>query len=484
MSLNFCDLLVLGSDLSGIITATLLAKRGMNVLVLDDESDQEPISNVAVGLGSRAFRSLLGKLMIPDSKLQILHENKIGCQIIFPKNRLDLHTNRVLFLREIEREFPQEKTVVEELFGEIDQLRENHLETLLSFFPVVDDKEKKKFIRWYETFPSQKVLSIWEKISPTLQCFFRAQLRFFSRSPLLDQLALQFLLFLPPEGDATYSVRGGVRELKRLFFDKLDYFGGMVHPLGQQPFQIINQKKEIKGIQMGRYNFPTRCRYLLGNMNIQSIYRELPSHFISFLFGRDETKVLSMKPQERHYLLQYHIAREVIPEPMQDNVILISDPNAPLEGANSLELNLQAFPKGAVNGFDTLLTVSFKLPGDGINPVPLESLRNEVDQKVRRFIPFAREQLEMTYPKSPEKIAHQAPELFPDENSEPPWEKIGEKYVSYPPSLFTPQMTTPYPNFFMTGPHILQWLGMEGKLLAALKAVDLIWAKELKVRNT
>ena len=78
MSLNFCDLLVLGSDLSGVMAATLLAKRGMNVLVLDDENETEPLPNLLTGLGSRSFKSLLGKLMIPDTKLQMLHENQLA----------------------------------------------------------------------------------------------------------------------------------------------------------------------------------------------------------------------------------------------------------------------------------------------------------------------------------------------------------------------------------------------------------------------
>src|SRR3989338_10025983 len=124
MSLNFCDLLVLGSDLSGLMTATLLAKRGMNVLILDDDDEAEPLPNLATGLGSRGFKSLLGKLMIPDSKLQILHENTVGCQVVFPRHRIDLFRTRPLLFREIEREFPEERGLLEELFGEIDRLRE------------------------------------------------------------------------------------------------------------------------------------------------------------------------------------------------------------------------------------------------------------------------------------------------------------------------------------------------------------------------
>ncbi len=80
MSLNFCDLLVVGSDFSGLLAATLLAKRGMNVLLLDDDDESEVLPNLATGLDSRTFKSLLSKLMIPESKIQLLHENKVTCQ--------------------------------------------------------------------------------------------------------------------------------------------------------------------------------------------------------------------------------------------------------------------------------------------------------------------------------------------------------------------------------------------------------------------
>ncbi len=99
MSLNFCDVLVLGSDLSGLMAATLLAKRGMSVVVLDDETDSEPQTHSVTGLNSKNFRSLLGKLMIPDSKIQNFHENKVGCQVVFPKHRLDLNKSRPFFLK-------------------------------------------------------------------------------------------------------------------------------------------------------------------------------------------------------------------------------------------------------------------------------------------------------------------------------------------------------------------------------------------------
>lgn len=484
MSLNFCDLLVLGSDLSGVMAATLLAKRGMNVLVLDDENETEPLPNVLTGLGSRSFKSLLGKLMIPDTKLQILNENKVACQVVLPKHRLDIHRSRPLFLKEIEREFPSERETVEELLAEIDGLRENHLDELLSLFPVVEAKEKKRFIRWVQSLPGEKALALWEKLSPELQCVFKAQIRFLSRSPLIDPILFQLMLFLPPEACGSFSVRGGAREVKKLFFDKLDYFGGMVHPLGDEPFSFTTKRGEIKAVQLPRYNFPTRCRFVLGNMNIQNLYRSLPTPLLSFLTGRDQKKVAELQPAERKGLVQYEVPRDILPGPMKENLICIADPSAPLEGANYLELNVHPLSKATSPEADTLMTAAYVL-GEG-ETESFEALHGRIDSSLHRLIPFADNRLRRVFPGvqvAAEAVGETAP-LFPPQDETIVLERILQKRVSYEPSFFFPTIDSPYKNLFVLGPNVLDWLGIEGKMLGALRAVELIWAGELKVRNS
>lgn len=494
MSLNFCDLFVLGSDLSGVIAGTLLAKRGMNVLVIDDESEEDVSPNVLTGLGSRAFKSLLGKLMIPESKLQAIHENPVSCQIIFPKHRLDLSTSRTIFLKEIEREFPQEKDTITELLGEVDRLREGYLEELLSFFPITGSKEKKAFTRWLHRFPWEKVHQIWVTLSPTVKACIRAQLRFASRNPLTegDPPLIQLLLFFPPEQDASFTIRGGLREIKKIFFDKLDYFGGMVHPLGDDPYQILAKGREIRAVQLERYHFQTRCRYLLGNTNIQALYKKLPSSVFLLPFHFIRKKMSSLTPEENRGTLEYQIAAEVIPSPMKENVIFIANPEAPLEGTNYLEINLSPLPKNARqegSHLDTLMTVSYPITGELLQQEhwetpALKSLHQEIDQRIRKLVPFAEERVKLVFPHANGNGSQDSQELFPMNDDFTLFEKRARRQTLFTSDLFFPSLTTPFKNLFVTGPNVLPWLGTEGKLLSALKAVDLIWTMEMKARKT
>ncbi len=492
MSLNFCDLLIVGSDLSGIITGTLLAKRGLNVLLLDDEREDDPVPNIVTGLGSRAFKSLLGKLMIPESKLQMIHENPVSCQVVFPRHRLDLSTSRTAFLKEVEREFPKEKDALTDLLGEIDRLRESYLDELLSFFPITGMKEKKAFSRWFDRFPWEKVHELWMTLSPTLKAFLRAQIRFVARGSLSDgdPPLVQMLLFLPPEQDASFSLRGGLRELKKLFYDKLDYFGGMVHPLGDDPYSFVAKSREIRALQMERYNFPTRCRYLLGNTNIQTIYRKLPSSIFLLPFHFARKKMETLTPEEYVGVLQYRVSSQVLPVPMKENVVLISDPEAPLSGTNYIELNLSPLPKSLkedARDDDTLLVVSYPITGELLQQenweaAAVKTTHEEIDQKIRKLIPFSEGRLQLLYPSA--NGHSQSQDLFPVGDDFALFEKRARLHTSFSSTLFFPSLTTPFKNLFMVGPNILPWCGMEGKLLSSFKAVEMIWAQENKTRKT
>lgn len=469
MSLNFCDLLVLGSDLSGVMAATLLAKRGMNVLILDDEDDQPRSPNLMTGLDSRAFKSLLGKLMIPDSKLQIFQENKVSGQIVLPRHRISVSPTRPLFFKEMEREFPEQKGGLEDLFAEIDHLREQYLEELIGFLPVIDRKEKNRFVKFLKALPGETLAACWQKLSPTLQTALRCQVKFFSRGPLMDPILLQLLLFLPPEGDKTFAIRGGVRELKKLFFDKLDYFGGMVHPLGSESPQFLSKRNTVSGVQIARYDFPTRCRYLLGNLDVQRLYASVPKTLWTFLRKREISR---LHPFEEQRLMVYQLPREKLPEPMKENVILVTDPAAPLEGGNYLELNVQ--PASKSDEENVLLTVAYRRPPahGSVDAEYFQKLEAKIESQIRWLIPFADEALQRVYP-----VASSEGELFPAD----PVQR--EARVSYPPSLVGPSPTSPFKNMFVLGPNILDWLGMEGKMMAALRGIDLIWSKESKIKG-
>src|SRR5262249_49449563 len=153
---------------------------------------------------------------------------------------------------------------------------------------------------------------------------------------------------------------------------------------------------EIKALQLPRYNFPTRCRFVLGNMNVQALYRSLPTPLLSFLTARDQKKVADLDPLERRGLVQYEVPRDFLPGPMKENLIAVGDRLMTLEGDNCLELNAYPLTKAASPDADTLLTVSYtvrdKMEGS------FNDLHDRIDEQLRRLIPFAGTRLRRVFP--------------------------------------------------------------------------------------
>lgn len=483
MSLNFCDVLIWGSDLSGIIAGTLLAKRGLNVLVLDDEAEYMRTPNLLTGLGSRAFKSLLSKLMIPESKLQSIQENDTSYQILLPKNRVDISTHRPLLMKEMSREFPEHMSLIEELFTEVDRLREAHLDEISSYLPFVGglhDKEKNTFIKWFKEFPDEKLRDIWNRLPHEIKYFIESRIFFLTAVPLMEMNppVLQLLYFLPPEVGSTYSIKngGGERELKKVFFERLDYFGGMIHPLRNDTIEFLHKGQEIRGVQLGRFSFPTRCRYMIGNLSIKNLYKDLPTPLLSLL-NRTKKKVAELSPRGIRRVIQYHTAKTYLPEPLKENAVYISDLQKPLEGINYLEINQTPLSRPAETE-DTLLTVSlFQTLSEYNENAPPPALSEDtlsiIDEKLEKLFPFIKGRIRRIFPAP---LETDTPALFP-EISENSAEEI--QWV-YPSSIFFPTVSSPFKNLFTAGPNILDWLGMDGKILSATRVVELIWESEQK----
>ncbi|MBI2083217.1 MAG: hypothetical protein HYT76_06570 [Deltaproteobacteria bacterium] len=476
MSLNFCDVLVVGGDLSGVVAATLLAKRGMNVLVLDDDEENDRSAPLVTGLETRIFKGLMNKLMIPESKLQFFEENEVSCQMILRRHRIDFRPNQNYFLKEIGREFPEDKEVFQDYLEELNLLREKWVEPLFSLLPLNSRQDVKQFTQWLENLPDEKAASLWAKMSTEFQSVLKIILRFLSRNPVIEPIHLQLLLYLSPENCATFSLKGGIRGIKKIFYEKLDYFGGLVHPLGSNEFKILAKGREIKGVKLSSFNYPTRCRFLIGNLDFQRFYEALPTTLWSY-FAKKKARQLPTLPF--YYTVQYEIRRDLLPEPMRENLVMVDDLAQPLENLNYLEINLS--PLSRDNNEMVLLTVGYQHSSSNSDEPFFENLHGEIERRLRYLIPFAGSDLRRVFPKI--KDPAESGTLFPENGDFTLFRQLAEKRRDLPVSLFSPKCSTPFKNALSLGPNLLPWMGTEGKILSGLRGVELVWDKESKLKK-
>lgn len=478
MSLNFCDLLIIGSDLSGLLAGTLLAKRGLSVLVLEDEDHALAEPNVLAGLDSRLFKSILGKLTIPEGRLKILKKNDVAYQIVLPKSRFNISEKPSAFFREIQREFPAQMAFFEKLNSDVDLFRKQSLETLTPLLPITDKKEKKLFVKLVKSLSHTELDSLISQGDPEIKAFLLAQLQLLSQGGILTPLFFQLFFLLSSESFATYSIEGGPGALKQLLFEKIEYFGGSIQK-AQEGYELVVKKREVKGVKLAQCRYITRCRYVLGNNKIQDFYRLVPKGWRTHWARK---KAAKLSPEGSEFTVLYVIDSAKLPSPMKENLLLISEPAQALQGLNYLRINIQKKPSHIEGAGDTLLSVVYQLPIKDIEKTvsEFEALHEAITQKLLKLIPFSESSLKRVFP----KISLEDDCLFPESSEDYAlFRKEAQRRLWYTPSFFYPELGSPYQNLFTVGPSVLSWLGVEGKVMAAMKAVDLIWGQEIKSRN-
>lgn len=127
MTTRYFDVIVLGRSIGALSAAALLARRDFRVLVLGQGSLPCNYSFEGKSFRRRAFTMLAGsspawKMLLHELAQTQSFRRRLTTidpmfTVVLPDQRLDLPPDIELFEREIEREFPEVRQVVDELYG-------------------------------------------------------------------------------------------------------------------------------------------------------------------------------------------------------------------------------------------------------------------------------------------------------------------------------------------------------------------------------
>jgi choline dehydrogenase-like flavoprotein len=179
---NDQEVIVLGSGLGGLVAGTLLSKNNYSVLLLREKGYQSsystkgyhflPFSNFSEkslkpSLVRKISQTLNLSLLMgtrEDGKHAKVASDKLRqksiFQVVLPRARIDIFSERSLSQKEWKREFPKEVVQIEEFYNELDQIqplleKENWKKHSSAFFPFQPRSERKN---------GSETLSIFERV--------------------------------------------------------------------------------------------------------------------------------------------------------------------------------------------------------------------------------------------------------------------------------------------------------------------------------
>ncbi|MFT5431616.1 MAG: hypothetical protein ACI9OJ_002313 [Myxococcota bacterium] len=478
MSDSYYNVVVVGTELSGLITAALLAKKGYRVLVLGNGSQ----SNEFVHEDFRYVRrpwlfsgfetSQPIKRVFSDLSLSMEMHNRPKplnpfYQVAMPGRRIDVVGKEAIFNRELAREFPGEADRVQQYYQLV--AHQNKMLGQVLDAPVIFPPQGFMEMRNYRKL----ITDVLEQgIADPLAVFPKGNLfRPFALAPLMFSTlcqthpysAIQLIRNQAHLSRGLYRIDGGVDALKKIFIEKVksncgDYrekvtVDRLTVRRGKVREVLLRDRREVVG-----------CDVVICNMDVKRFFNLIPEEEQK---QRYHLKILELQPTDVLYTANYALRAEAIPEAMADNVFMIAKPNKPLDGDNLVMMNVD--PAGPQDDpAYKVLAVTTRIPMRHIRPT-LDNV-DALDRKLMRYaeqlIPFFHEHA----------VGRASGWLSVDRRT---------KKAFVDPTLMVPIFSTPledtldaspvacrtaYKNILVAGDNLFSGLGFEGAFLGGLTA--------------
>ena len=354
------EVIILGSDIGGLIAGTYLSKEHHSVLLLKENQYHPfheekgyrfiPFSNfsekrikgdllerVSKDLDFPLFMSDLGETRRGETRSKNPKE-KVAFQVILPKSRIDLFCQRSMLQMELEREFPKEIAQIKKFYTEMEELQhlfqvEKTKEGPGSIFPI---QPRSLIKRWWPFNPLPKG-RIDQRLAP-----FSREFREFIKLQLVswgnlfsDQFPISLAnSFLFHNGTDEWESEIDLEILREKILKKFFQSGGKIEEIERvervekrwRRGMVLSLKGDARGF---------RSKFLIFNS---------PLHRLSTLLGK-KGRLLSKWGERippRYVLIPLFlgIREKVIPVGMRELLVSISDLNKHYEGGNLLFLSL------------------------------------------------------------------------------------------------------------------------------------------------
>ncbi len=487
MSTSYYDVVVVGTELPGLVFAALAARRGYRVLV----TGQNPVEN-RYERGGRTFLRETEFLTGFDTSAvvkQVMSELSMSMQmrgrperkapfyqVIAPGGRVDVSNHDKRFARELEREYPGS----DQLRLASDQALQGELGAINSFLgenPALHREGwagKRELTRVLQAHPRiaspERIRDPLRHMEPShpFRVFWEGPLAFLSRVDMTSAPALSRVRALSHLQGGAYRVDGGMDALRNAFIGKVrqyscDYrgdiaVGGLLVKRGKILEGVVADRRESIG-----------CDFMVCNGDVKRFFQMIAPEEQKERFHH---RVHTLQPSHHIFTVNLVVDAGGIPHGMGEDVFLIGDESLPLEDDNLIHVQRNTSAAQDKDG-GVVLTASARLKARHFSPTVsfVQEMTHRVTRKLReKLLPFLDEHL----------LDQHCPWLSTDPVS-------GElRYDSQAVRSVYPvvsddvlgasaiSMTTEYKNVLVCNEYSNAGFGLEGAFLSALQGLEVL----------
>jgi phytoene dehydrogenase-like protein len=504
MSTRFYDAVVLGRSLGSLATAALLARRDFRVLLVGQGQrapryrfDGRTLYRRPFSLlfsASPAWRRLLHELAQSPQFRRRTQSLDPMFAVISEGHRLELPPDVDIFAREIDREFPEVRQIVDELYATIGNVN-----------AAADAAFEREGVwppgtLWerFETGQAAALLPFSEgERAPELLAKFPSghPYRELALVPALfathlgsgaEQLpALAFARLHGAWARGVVAVAGGEQELSSFLLERVEAHGG-VAMLDRRVESLVLKNGRIAGIVLDGDEEITGATALVSNEWGEALADLAHGEGLTRAAQRDWPRLV---PEIGRFVLSLVVRKALLPDALAHETFILPggsprDPRKPVVHLQRIGA-LGGEPEAA-GAEEATLVAECLLPARG--PLTLFEARQAVLDTVRSALPFLDEHLILV-----DSVHDGLPLLDYSSGSRreidrihvtgtaPGAEPMERQWTVDPPGyrqLAGEPVRGPIPGTYLAGPSVLPALGQEGELLAAWSVARLITRRD------
>ena len=472
---------IIGTDLAGLILGAMCSKLGHRVLVVGHGGEPALYRHGAhvlcrrpelfYGFGSPPVRHVFDRLGLGLELRNLPQREEPGYQVVLPRARIDVTTDRDRMRGELDREFPGAAATIDDFYRRVAEI-DAQVEEVLSMgirLPPQGLLEGFQFRRLVKRFPFLD--DEWALEDPLAGFPHGHAFRAFALAPFRAAVGMNparpypatLVRCLNELRKGTYQFSAGPDTLRDLFLGIIASAGDV--RLAERIVAIEMRRGRATHIQLPQRRQLVGCDVLVCNTDPKRFFQLIPVEA-----QREDFHHIIHTLQPVYYSLtaNFVVNAEVIPEAMARHVLIVADPRRPLEEDNAVHVLRDPAP---VRGdpAERVITASMRVPIGAATAgrAAIEGWLDQLQARVQSVVPFLDEHL----------VSRHCTWLHGDDDTPPPASELHPHYgeaIAHTLGTSPIATATGYKNVLLGSDAPFCGLGSDGPYVAALHLLALV----------